>query len=744
MKAFVSYIILFVVVTMNMSLQAQTIKQRGVTYRYNGKNKRTPIGGVYIKAVTANGHEISDATTGVFDLMLNKLKMGDRIGKVQVTKKGMMVFNRQAVDEWCVRRDPLCLILCDDDEFQKQKVHSITISSEDAESKYKERLAELEKQNQIKQLQLNEYRNKFDSVNKEYWNTLRFIDKYADAFVCIDRSEVDTIAQRALELFDRNEIEESLRLFEQGNYMRKLDEALHTKAQAQELRQVSDSADILTEKDIERCINNIKAQVAACKVKNDFKKAGELLKELADRVNSLDAIWEYAKFCHERWEYSNAQDYYQKYQEQLEKIKEIDEEQYVDNFVHLQNNLADLDLYCINSKSEAIYKANLEFIDSLLKSKYSANYESYMAKVQNNLAVLYYKRFRFEESEAMFLSALKTRKRLSKLAPSTYGLDLAMTQNNLADLYRIQGYTKKCEAMYKSTLATFQRLSKFNPSIYEFDIMMKRDYFADLCYYYNDCYDESEIMCKLSNSNLSVCELGMAMTQNNLADFYYHCRRYYESEKMYKSALVMFEQLSKSYPSVYELDVAKMRIRLANLYSETRRYAECETMYQSALVTLQCLFKSVPSSAIIKNIVETQTRLAELYRKTGSYAESEAMYKAVIAIFQHSSKCYLYDSENVKTRHGLANLYSETRRYAEAEAMYKSALKICQRFHFLYSLQEAMIQTHLADLYRKTQRYSESEVMYKSALSIYERLSKSNPALYGPEVELIKAKLKEK
>lgn len=28
---------------------AQVLEQKGVTYRYNGKNPRTPLGGVYVK-----------------------------------------------------------------------------------------------------------------------------------------------------------------------------------------------------------------------------------------------------------------------------------------------------------------------------------------------------------------------------------------------------------------------------------------------------------------------------------------------------------------------------------------------------------------------------------------------------------------------------------------------------------------------------------------------------------------------
>ena len=63
MKRFVTIILLFL---MCFATSAQTINQKGVTYRYNGKNKRTPIGGVYIKAVTANNGEVSDESNGTF------------------------------------------------------------------------------------------------------------------------------------------------------------------------------------------------------------------------------------------------------------------------------------------------------------------------------------------------------------------------------------------------------------------------------------------------------------------------------------------------------------------------------------------------------------------------------------------------------------------------------------------------------------------------------------------------------
>ena len=127
---------------MCLAIQSQTINQKGVTYRYNGKNKRTPIGGVYIKPVTANNGVVSDEGNGTFTLVLKSLQMGSRIGNVRVTKQGMMVFNQQAVDDWHVRKDPLCLILCDADEFQRQKKNLIAIGERQAQKKYEKKLAE--------------------------------------------------------------------------------------------------------------------------------------------------------------------------------------------------------------------------------------------------------------------------------------------------------------------------------------------------------------------------------------------------------------------------------------------------------------------------------------------------------------------------------------------------------------------------------------------------------------------------
>ena len=429
--------LLYLVVFMLVALcgQSQTINQKGVTYRYNGKNKRTPIGGVYIKAVTANNGEVSNEKTGAFELTLNNLRMGSRIGNVRVTKQGMMVFNQQAVDEWSVRKDPLCLILCDANEFQKQKKNLIAIGEQQAKKKYDKKLAELERQNNAKQLKIDEYYNQLDSLEKEYQNALKHMDEYADVFARIDESEADTVTQRAIELFHRGEIEESLRLLEGQHYMEKIGKALRTIHQADAMISTAEQAKSLAEQDKEKYIEGVKTQIAGYKLQNEWDKAAALLKGLADTLQTKEAIGEYAYFALKQKMYKEAETYCLKYKEILERLAQSNPQAYEPDLASSYNNLANL--YSNTQRfteSEAMYKQALAIHERLAQSNPQA-YEPDLAWSYNSLAALYGDTQRFSESEEMFKQALAICKRLAQSNPQAYEPDLAMSYHNLANIY---------------------------------------------------------------------------------------------------------------------------------------------------------------------------------------------------------------------------------------------------------------------------------------------------------------------
>ena len=487
------YLVVFLLIT--LCGQSQTINQKGVTYRYNGKNKRTPIGGVYIKAVTANNGEVSDESNGTFTLVLNSLQMGSRIGNVRVTKQGMMVFNQQAVDEWNVRKDPLCLILCNADEFQRQKKNLIAIGEQQAKKKYDKKLAELERQNNAKQLKIDEYYNQLDSLEKEYQNALKHMDEYADVFARIDESEADTVTQRAIELFHRGEIEESLRLLEGQHYMEKIGKALRTIHQADAMISTAEQAKSLAEQDKEKYLEGARTQIAGYKLQNEWDKAAALLKGLADTLQTKEAIEEYAYFAINQKMYKEAEAYYLKCKEILERLAQSNPQAYEPYLAMSYNNLANL--YSDTqrfSESEAMHKLALAIHERLAQSNPQV-YESALAASYNNLAILYSDTQRFAECEEMFKQALAIHERLSQSNPQAYEPDLAMSYYTLAILYSDTQRFAECEAMFKQALALYVRLAQYNPQAYE---------------------------------------PALALSYNNLANLYYNTQRFSESEAMYK------------------------------------------------------------------------------------------------------------------------------------------------------------------------------------------------------------------
>ena len=176
-----------------LNLTAQT--QQGVAYQYNGKQKRTPLGKVSISYDGNKRTVLSDEKDGTFTLVLEGLKMGDRIGLVTVKKREMMVFNQHAVDEWSVRKEPLRLILCNAAEFERQKNNYIEIGMHQAKKKYDHQKAELEAKLRTSEIRQQEYEAALDKAYEDLERLQKNIGDYADLLARVDQSELDAQMQ---------------------------------------------------------------------------------------------------------------------------------------------------------------------------------------------------------------------------------------------------------------------------------------------------------------------------------------------------------------------------------------------------------------------------------------------------------------------------------------------------------------------------------------------------------------------
>ena len=734
--------ILWLLVATLCVTNALAIDQLGIAYRYNGKKQRSAIGGVYVKVATSPNGVVSNEPNGQFVLKLKGIGMGDPMGLATVTKKGMMVFNKEEVDRWSVQKKPLVLIVCDANEFQKQKDRLITIGRNQAEKRYKLKLAKLEAQNAKKQLSLDLYNAKLDSIEKEKSNALAHMDEYADLFARIDESEIDTIAQKAVDLFKQGYIDEAIALFKKNDPIAKIKKSVRTIEQAKEMRQLADSAESLAHQDIDENMKNAKAYIAALKLKNDWEEAGRVLKELADALGTYEAIGEYAEFAHQQNQYAEAETYYKLCKDKIAILEKTNSEVYEYRLAAICNNLgliySDTQRF---DESEQIYKNALGIRKRLAETNPQA-YEPELAASYNNLANLYSITQRFAESEKMYKSMLDIYKRLADANPQAYEPHLATGYCNVANMYRETQRFAESEKMYKSSLEIRKRLADANPQAYEPDLAYSYNNLARL-YSITQRYAESEQMYKdaleirkrLADANPQAYEPDLAHSYNNLAGLYSITQRHAESEQMYKAALDIYKRLADANQQAYEPDLATSYYYLANLYSNTQRFTESEQMYK-AEIEIRKRLANVNPQAHEPNLAQSYNNLANWYSNTQRYEESEQMHKSALGIFKRLAESHpqTYEPAMAESYYNLARLYWATQRPAESEQMFKLALGVFKRLVEAnpQAIEPALAISYqsLADLYSETQRFVNSEQMYKAAIAIYERLYESAPQQY--------------
>ena len=737
---------IFMLLTILNIGNALAIDQIGIAYRYNGKKQRTPLGGVYIKVATSPNGVVSQEQNGQFVLKLKGLGMGDPMGLATVTKKGMMVFNKEEVDRWSVQKKPLVLIVCDANEFQKQKDRLVAIGRSQSEKRYKQKLAKLEAQNAKKQLSLDLYNAKLDSIEKEKNNALAHMDEYADLFARINESEIDTIAQKAVDLFKQGYIDEAIDLFKKNDPIAKIKKSIRTIKQAEEMRQLADSAESLAHQDIDENTKNAKAYIAALKLKNDWEEAGRVLKEMADALGTFEAMWDYAVFALQQNQFTETETYYNLCKDKIAALAKSNPEIYEPRLAAICINLG---LIYNNTQrfneSEQMHKSALDISKRLADANPQA-YEPFLAANYSSLAILYSNTQRFTESEKMYGIALKIFKRLANANPQAYEPGLAITYNGLAVLYYDTQRFTESEKMYGFALDIFKRLVDANPQTYEPYLAASYISLADL-YSNTQRFTESEKMYRIAldifkrlvDANPLAYEPPLATSYISLANLYSDTQRFTESEKMYKSSLEIRKRLADANPQAYKLDLAQSYNNLANLYMSTRRFAESEKMHKTALEIFKRLAEANPQ-AYEPDLATSYSSLANLYSNTQRFTESEQMYKAALGIRKRlaDAKPQAYEPGLAGCYSSLADLYSNTQRFTESEQMYKAALEIHKR---LANANPQVCEpglagcySSLADLYSITQRFTESEQMYKVALEIRKRLADANPQAYDPDL----------
>ena len=620
------------------SLAQSTVTQKGVAYKYNGKRARTPLGNVSVTCASANATVLSNEQDGSFSLLFKGRKLGDRIGLVTVKKRDMMVFNQQAVDEWSVRKAPLCLILCDADEFEQQKLNLINIGRREAKKKYDRLKADLEAKLNASQMKEAEYEAALDKAYEELERARKHVDQYADLFARIDESEIDEQAQQAVELFNQGEVERAIQLFEQGNYMEKLKQDNRTILQAEEMVKKAKKAKQQAEQDREAHIRSLKAQIEAYKVQNEWQKAGQLLKGLADELQTLPEVMAYAKFCQEQNEFTEAETYYQK------------------GMTIVENN------------------------------KSSSDYLSQISAVYGNLGVLYQRLERFDEAEELLKKSLQVRQSLMSESDYVSVDDLAKSYNNMASLYNVFNRYDDAIEMIKEAVALRRKLYQYNES-YALVLGVCLDNLSVLYWKVNKlaecetCQDEAlVILRKIAADGDNDKIERLASLLDNIGSLNHKKGDFAKSEQFHLEALTLRRQLVARNPQAYSERLASTLGNLASLYHKMGQLDKSLPIFEEALKTFQYLAEKYPEAYQVQ-IAQTLLNMGITYVFVDNKDRGIELLEEALSVFQELAKrkAVAYEPYIAMIQANLGIAYDAAQRYTDAQTALLQALEIYNR-----------------------------------------------------------------
>ena len=684
--------ILFFFCSIVIGSWAQT--QLGVAYRYNGKKARTPLGNVTISYDTNKRTTISGEQDGVFSLTLTGQKMGDRIGLVTIKKREMMVFNQHAVDEWSVRKEPLMLILCNADEFEKQKENLINIGKREAKKKYDRLKEELETKLNASQIKEAEYEAALDKAYEELERLQKNIGEYADLFARIDESEIDTLAQRAVELFNQGNVESAILLFEQGNYMEKLREDSRAIQQADQIISKTQKAKEKAQQDREAHVRSLKAQIEAYKMQNEWQKAGQLLKGLADELQTLQDVQAYARFCLEQQEFDDAKTYYLKYLAMVESDNNHSDYQYRMSVAYVNLGVLFQRLKHFD-ESENYLKKSLQIRQSLLSETDNTSIED-LATSYNDIGGLYRELNRFDDAERMFQEAVRLRRKLYQRSEA-YAGTLGTSLNNLGTLYWDKNKLEECEKCYDEALNLHRKNA------------------AD-------------------SVNENVAEL--ASTLDNMASLNLKKRDFSKCEQLHLEALALRRHLVTSNPQAFSDNLAYSLGNLGNLYQTMGLLDKSIPMYEEALDIFRQLSEKYPL-VYQTQIAMTQMNIGVLYMALGNMNRSIELLEATIATYQEMAKhkSGVYEPNIAMTLVNLGMAYDAAHRYDEGKEVLDQATKIYGRlaektpaafnFYYAYSLNtqasNSIFQNRFADAERQARQAVDieaSQVIFQTNLAV--------------------------
>jgi tetratricopeptide (TPR) repeat protein len=186
-------------------------------------------------------------------------------------------------------------------------------------------------------------------------------------------------------------------------------------------------------------------------------------------------------------------------------------------------------------------------------------------------------------------------------------------------------------------------------------------------------------------------------------------RDYDNAEKLYKSALAIWEKQGPDYKA----HVAIVKTNLAQLYGATGRRAECAALLEEGLSGLR-------ETLGIRDLrtLTTLNILGGIQMMIGNVARAEALFQEALPI---ERELYPGDTQIARTLSGLSSVNMLKGNSEQALAFAGDALQVALKSEGETSLDAALAYANVAEAYRVLDHPERALPLFRKARAIYER-----------------------
>jgi len=666
------YLLLFLYIFFSSLLLAQSTVKGTVSEQNSGKK---PLAGVQIKALGTQP-EVTD-NVGLFQLIFNSKKPGDRIIVTEVSKKGYEVVNKKDVENWIIignQNEKVKIFMCPEGQITLNTAKYYSISLTAVTESYAKQIKELQEQLEKSLIDAKTYGEKA-KVLGEHIIQQNQLEALADKFARENFDDCSTVLQQAFDVFKKGNVLEAIRILETVNSGTEIEKAKKQKDKALKLMEEGKDMQVQADNIISQNIDKLIFQADLYTTNLQFEKAEKSYEDIVkiDTVNFKN-ILSFAKYLKQQKQYLKSLVYFEK----AKKLYKTENQ-----FIDLLNEIGKLHLLqkdyllsedCYHEALGICYNLTLTTImTESQKSLYATilfNYATYQHRIKNNLdsAKIYY-----NKSKEIFFE-------LSKIDSLNYSMPIIMVYGGLGNVHLYKNETNSAYQCYRKAISLCDILSK-KFQRYEIDLT---DAYMDLGLYFlntnqldsaeNIYKQELKTFKRLALSNPQSVYPDMSLMLYNMGILYYNKNELKLAESTFEECMRIREFLSKNDPKTYEWDYAATLNNLGFVYQTDNKLNEAEALFNN---TIEILEKRSDLMIYRIETLRAYLNLADTYFMNKKFSLAEEKYIIVLNLYKELSEKQLAEFHDyiIKTYRNLSYLKLLKKQFSEAESLAISGIK---------------------------------------------------------------------